>query len=91
MIVQTIEKQDGHEPYLWAVVWKDKQSGQQNVSVFSFWEDARERCEAFQANGHEAQIDLAVDNTRKVVKHPTELERLDKAMCVHPEDEVTYD
>jgi len=65
-ILQLVHKQSGHGPYLWAVVWIDARTCEQNVSVYSFWEDARERCDAFQANGHVAQIDLAVDNTRKV-------------------------
>ena len=64
-IQQTIHKQAGHGPYLWAVVWTDSRNGTSNVSVFSFWEDASQMRDRLQANGHAAQIDLAVDNTRK--------------------------
>jgi hypothetical protein len=65
-IQQTIHKQSGHGPYLWAVVWFDARNGVQNVSVYSFWGDAAQMRDRLQANGHIAQIDLATDNTRKV-------------------------
>lgn len=65
-IEQTIRKQAGHGPYLWAVVWIDGRTHQQNVTVYSYWEDAANFRDALQANGHEAQIDLAVDNVRRV-------------------------
>jgi hypothetical protein len=65
-IQQTIHKQSGHGPYLWAVVWFDARNGVQNISVFSFWDDADVFRKKLEANGHIAQIDLATDNTRKV-------------------------
>jgi hypothetical protein len=70
-IRQTIDKQAGHGPYLWAVVWHNKRwmdagiTDTIEVSVFSFWDDAVEMRDRLQANGHVAQIDLATDNTRK--------------------------
>lgn len=65
-IHQTIHKQPGHGPYLWAVVWVHSHTNETCVTVFSFWEDARSRRDALRANGHVATIDLAVDHTRKV-------------------------
>jgi hypothetical protein len=67
-IQQTIHKQSGHGPYFWAVVWIDARNATQNVSIFSFWDDAASMRDRLQANGHEAQIDLATDNTRKVAE-----------------------
>lgn len=66
-ISTTITKQAGHGPYLWVVVWKDKDRPQDdaNLSVFSFWEDAKKRVEELQANGHEAAMNLGVDNMRR--------------------------
>jgi hypothetical protein len=65
-IEQTVHKQAGHGPYLWCCVWIDGRTRQQNISVYSFWQDAAAFRDAIQANGHEAQIDLAVDNMRRV-------------------------
>jgi hypothetical protein len=65
-IEQVVVKQAGHGPYLWACVWIDGGTGRQNVTVFSYWEDASAFCSAIQANGHEASLDLAVDNQRRV-------------------------
>ena len=64
-IEQVVRKQPGHGPYLWAVVWIDGGTGQQNLTIFSYWEDATAFCTAIEANGHTARIDLAVDNLRK--------------------------
>jgi len=64
MITQTIKKEDGFGPYLWVVLWKDKY-GEQSVSIFSDWWDAKKASDNFIANGHEATIEVAVDNTQK--------------------------
>jgi hypothetical protein len=90
---QTIHKQPGHGPYLWAVVWTDSRNNTQNVSVFSFWNDAAQMRDRLQANGHIAQIDLATDNVRKVsdVESPaTDLLQALKTLTDHAQEQYPH-
>ena len=69
-IHQTIHKQAGHGPYLWALTRCGKDGGESSISIFSFWADAARAADAFESNGWITSIDLAVDNTRKVSDAP---------------------